>query len=125
PLGMPAAQLALARALRGDDRNATAMLSATTFRNRIVSEPAMVRALWAVVDVLVCNAEEAELLVGQTRLPPALERISAAIRTGRRGDAVCVTDGAAGAYVVTETGALPVEAFPTPVVDPTGAGECF
>ncbi|RKN49871.1 hypothetical protein D7231_36030, partial [Streptomyces klenkii] len=123
PLGAPEAQLALARAVRA--RWPDALLSATTFRNRISEQPATARALWGTVDVLVCNAEEALLLTRTGTPAQALEGIHGVVAAGRGGRAVCVTDGGNGAHLVTGQGVPHVAAFPARVVDPTGAGEAF
>jgi sugar/nucleoside kinase (ribokinase family) len=123
PLGVPAAQLSLAQAIRAFP--GSAVLSATVFRNRITAEPAIVEALWTETDLLVCNAEEAVLLTGRRPLPEALACIAEAVRARDRDMATCVTDGAHGAYLVTGTGVLRVPSHPACVVDPTGAGEAF
>lgn len=124
PLGPPNAQLAIARAVR-EAKSSSVLLSATTFRNRITRDPATAATVGELVDVLVCNAEEALLLTMAGALPQALRRFRESLATRAAGQAVCVTDGSRGVWLVTRSGARRVGAYPTRVVDPTGAGEAF
>ncbi|WP_159001415.1 hypothetical protein [Streptomyces sp. SBT349] len=66
------------------------------FRNRITEQPATALALWGTVDVLVCNAEEAQLLTGTSTLTEALERILGIVAAGA-GAGRCASPTAATA----------------------------
>lgn len=124
PTGAPAAQLAMAQALRPDPRATTALVSATTFRNRITAAFDVVHALWSLVDLLVCNTDEAMLLTKRDTPDNARSRIADLVRDHQRSPVV-VTHGAAGADIVTAQGHCRVPSYPSSVVDPTGAGESF
>jgi cytidine kinase len=124
PTGAPPAQLAMAQALRADPRAATAVVSATTFHNRIIAAFDIVHALWSLVDLLVCNTEEAMLLTKRETPDEARGRIVDLVRDHQRSPVV-VTRGAAGVDIVNAQGLCHVPAYPSRVVDPTGAGESF
>ena len=78
--------------------------------------PRLRRAL-AGADVAFLTLDEAEALAG-SRQPEAIRR-----RLGTR--LLVLKLGAHGALVCEEDGSFRVEAYPTEVVDPTGAGDAF
>jgi sugar/nucleoside kinase (ribokinase family) len=78
-----------------------------------------VRRALALVDVFTPNADEAERLTGTTSLDDALRELGVLVPT------VVVTRGAAGAVAIRDGRRHDVPAVPVPVVDTTGAGDCF
>lgn len=123
PTGAAGTQADLAAAVRAGPGGGGVFLSATTFRNRILAEPAHVNRLVEMLDVLVCSAEDACLLAGTAELGAALRAL---IPAAQRPRLVCVTDGRQGAYVLRQ-GQPPgaVRARRARLADPTGAGESF
>lgn len=120
PTSPPGAQLDLAVALHAK-RSARVLLSATTFGNRIRAAPEAAVALWRLVDLFVCDVAELRLLTNIADITTALRE---ACRT--TGDRItCVTDAHHGGYLVHGGAILPVPAYRTRTVDPTGAGESF
>lgn len=120
PTGSTAGQLEIARRLR-EDSGVAIQLSATTFRNRILSDRALVLDLWSLTDVFACDVEELRLLAGTSDLDAALTW--ALVNCGTR--IVCVTDAQRGVYLLTDGTAAKMPAYPADTVDPTGAGESF
>ncbi|MBX7267523.1 hypothetical protein KIF24_16800 [Micromonospora sp. Llam7] len=120
PTGPPEVQLNLATALRAGHAGQV-LLSATTFRNRILAEPETAAALWRLVDLFVCDVAELRLLTDTSDIAAAL-RLACRI-TGDR--ATCVTDAHHGGYLIGDGATTPIPAFATRTVDPTGAGESF
>jgi len=120
PTGCARTQADVAVALR--DRGW--WLSATTFGDRIRSQPRQVRRLISLLDVLVCSAADALLLTGAVSLPEALRALTPGQADGPR--IVCVTDGSHGAHLLL-SGRSPaaIPALPVNLIDPTGAGESF
>lgn len=88
--------------------------------------------VWAAADVVVCNATEAEVLVG-TAIEDPVDAEAAAISLAERQPApvfgvdriAVVTLGGAGTVVARPGRATYVPPFFVDVVDPTGAGDCF
>jgi sugar/nucleoside kinase (ribokinase family) len=72
------------------------------------------------VDVLFINQQTVKVLgAGRSAEEVARDLLSSGPRM------VCVTLGEAGSLVVSEGGAVRAEAFAVPVVDTTGAGDCY
>jgi ribokinase len=123
PTGTARVQADLAEALRRQTGGEGIFLSATLFGGRILAEPGRMADLARLVDVLVCSAQEAQLLTGAVSLAGA---IGALIPAGRRPAIVCVTDGARGCYLLRRgRPPLTMAACPAEETDPTGAGESF
>ncbi|MGC9018267.1 MAG: ribokinase [Candidatus Bipolaricaulaceae bacterium] len=76
------------------------------------------------VDVLVPNFQEFQALTGWAGSPEELERVGRAF-LGLGVQALVVTAGPAGAYLVEPEGFARFPAFPAEVVDTTGAGDAF
>ncbi|MEU4156740.1 sugar kinase [Actinoplanes sp. NPDC026670] len=70
-------------------------------------------------DLLLCNADEADVLAGPGPAAEQAGRLTAHVRN------VVVKQGAAGAVWAGPDGVFPVAASPVPVKDPTGAGDAF
>ncbi|BEL11948.1 sugar kinase [Actinoplanes sichuanensis] len=70
-------------------------------------------------DLLLCNADEADVLAGPGSAAEQAGRLTAHVRNA------VVKQGAAGAVWVGPDGVFPVAASPVPVKDPTGAGDAF
>ncbi|SDT78035.1 carbohydrate kinase family protein [Actinoplanes derwentensis] len=70
-------------------------------------------------DLLLCNADEADVLAGPGSPEQQAERLTAHVRN------VVVKQGAAGAVWAGPDGMWPVTADAVPVTDPTGAGDAF
>jgi sugar/nucleoside kinase (ribokinase family) len=78
------------------------------------------RRVLAMVDVLKCNAEEAQAIVGPGS--PA----EVAVRLATLGPSeVLVTDGSRGSWVYARQQTVRIAAVPVDVVDPTGAGDVY
>ncbi|GAA1605921.1 carbohydrate kinase family protein [Actinoplanes couchii] len=71
------------------------------------------------IDLLLCNADEADVLAGPGRPEEQATRLTAHVRN------VVVKQGAGGAVWAGPDGVFPVTADPVPVIDPTGAGDAF
>ena len=71
------------------------------------------------IDLLVCNADEADVLAGPGDAADQAERLTAHVRN------VVVKQGAAGAVWAGRDGTARLPARAVPVVDPTGAGDAF
>jgi ribokinase len=69
--------------------------------------------------LLLCNADEAEVLAGPGSAAEQAGRLTAHVRNA------VVKQGAAGAVWAGPDGVWPVAADPVPVKDPTGAGDAF
>lgn len=78
------------------------------------------RSLLAQVDVLLVNRRAVRLLGDEDSICKNAELI---LTYGPK--VVCVTMGEAGSLVVSDTEVFEAKAFPVPVVDSTGAGDCF
>ena len=72
------------------------------------------------LDIIFLNQDEAKMLAGSTD-PPEIARVL----LGRGAGTVVLKSGAEGCAVFTSGAELRVPAFPVPVVDTTGAGDCF
>ncbi|WP_433791661.1 carbohydrate kinase family protein [Actinoplanes sp. CA-252034] len=70
-------------------------------------------------DLLLCNADEADVLAGPGSAAEQAGRLTAHVRNA------VVKKGAAGAVWAGPDGVWPVAADPVPVKDPTGAGDAF
>jgi ribokinase len=70
-------------------------------------------------DLLLCNADEADVLAGPGSAPEQAGRLTAHVRNA------VVKQGAAGAVWAGPDGLWPVAADPVRVKDPTGAGDAF
>lgn len=121
--GSAQAQASLAGWVRERPGGGEVLLSATTFRNRILAEPCCVHRLAGMLDVLVCSAEDACLLTGAGGLAAAI----GALRPKPQGPwLVCVTDGPRGAHVLRRGHPPRMVCAPrVRAADPTGAGESF
>jgi len=125
PTGSVFTQLLFANYLRTDPRTENAFVAATTFRGRITASPTAIERLWRLADVFICNAEEAVLVTCRRTLDDALTAISTQVRGRARPGVTVVTDGGSGCWVITPEVRRHVPAYPSRVVDPTGAGESF
>lgn len=82
-------------------------------------DPAAFDALLANVDLAFPNAAGLRALSGGEELDGAFDLL-------RRGPSlVAVTMGAAGCLILSATETIPLPAYRVPVVDTTGAGDCF
>lgn len=97
---------------------------ATTLLNAAPATDRMADALWQATDILVVNELEAAALAGRpVETPPAA---LAAILVQRIRQAVIVTVGAAGAWLLVPSGRpLHVPSLSIDAVDTTGAGDAF
>jgi ribokinase len=102
-----------AAARAGEDRGALVVLNAAP----AADVPA---DLLAVVGALVVNEGEAAALAGAGGPEEAAARLR-----DRGPAAVVVTLGGRGCVVADERGVAALPAYPVPVVDTTGAGDCF
>lgn len=100
------------------------LIGSDSMTGHIADRRAAVAAVAEASDVLFLNRTELAGLCGR---PPEAWRQSAASLCGRgRLRAVVVKAGPLGAALVTAAGVLERRAVPvTPVVDPTGAGDCL
>lgn len=83
-------------------------------------EPHASTALLAQVDLLFVNQEAARRLSNTTELEDAARHL---LQQGPQ--IVCITMGAEGSLVVDAASTYRAKAFTVPVVDSTGAGDCF
>ncbi len=83
-------------------------------------------ALFAATDLLIVNQSELARYAGLAGTPDAARAIAAARALLTRGDhAVVVTLGGAGAVLVDRDESIDVAGRRVPVIDTTGAGDCF
>lgn len=122
-LGDAATQLRFARRLRSGPQTRRGRLSAGTFLARIAANRSAVLQLLDTCTVFSCSTAEAAALGGVTGLQAALSWLTGVVVSPQR--TVVVTDAAAGCHVVTGGTVHHVPAYPSQVVDPTGAGEAF
>lgn len=84
----------------------------------VLTNPAVRRAVQS-ADLFLPNASEARRLTGQTDLAQALDDLAALCRL------VVVKDGGNGAYACAGGQIIQEPAISAPVIDTTGAGDCF
>ncbi|MEZ4867760.1 MAG: ribokinase [Caldilineaceae bacterium] len=121
--------LVMAQLEIGDEPVAQAMNLGRAYGVRTLLNPAPARplpaSLLAQVDLLTPNATEARILLGlppddPTPTPALAQRL---LELGVKE--IVVTQGAAGALIVTPTEMLAVPSVPVQAVDVTGAGDSF
>jgi ribokinase len=85
------------------------------------------RALFDLVDIVILNETELQTFAALKATPESQSQSVAAARSllGRSGQSVVVTLGAAGCLIVTHDDAQAIPGREVPVVDATGAGDCF
>lgn len=113
PVPAVAAAFAAARA-----RGVTTILNAAPARREAIE-------LLPDTDVLVVNEIELAMLVGRDALADPDIVPAARSLCRRAGQSVVVTLGGRGSLAVVEDGIIEVAARSVPVVDTTGAGDCF
>jgi sugar/nucleoside kinase (ribokinase family) len=118
PLGGVGTQLEFVQAIRS---NMGAILSATTHKGHVLREPDLLSSLVQQVDVFFLNQEEALLLTSQSQVDLAFTSLEA----WARQTLICVTQGKVGVTLLDRGHRYTIDAHPTVVKDPTGAGEAF
>ena len=84
-------------------------------------------SLFPLAEIIILNEVELDYYCGRVNAGKSVEELARHARAllNRNGQRVIVTLGAKGALSVSLDGSCRVESQPAPVVDTTGAGDCF